>query len=40
MTASIIKVSEFVFMLFILNFVAYFWSFSTISSGYVCSLAI
>ena len=39
-TASIIKVSEFVFMLFILNFVAYFLSFSTISSGYVCSLAI
>ncbi len=39
-TASIIKVSKFIFMLFILNFVGYFWSFSTISSGYVCSLAI
>ncbi len=39
-TASIVKVSECMFMLFILNFVEDFKSFSTISSGYVRTLAI
>ena len=37
---SIVKVSEFIFMLFILNFLRILKDFPTISSGYVCTLLL